>query len=159
MSITGNIGRAVQSAAANKSNKSYYEIKQEQAEAKRQAREAREAEDIQRRIKDRRIKSGKWCGVPRAATPYNANWQPLDIQIGNWLQTMPHSERGQRRRVKDLVGILHGLYRPHPRASDVAAALRRMGWSSCRPYQGRGVARGIWWTPPSTLFEFEIQGV
>jgi hypothetical protein len=157
MRITGNIGAAIQNAIeANKSAKSYAEIKAEQAEAKRQAKEAREAEVAQRRIKDRRVKSGNWCGVPRAATPYNANWQPLNTQIEQWLMSLPPSERVHMRRVKDLVGVLHGLYRPHPRSSDVAAALRLLGWKAYRPYQGRGVSRGTWWVPPKVQQEFEI---
>lgn len=73
--------------------------------------------------------------------------KPLDVQITEFMATLPPAQRDRKWSMAEFVSRLEGRYRDKPHPQMIGESLRRLGWSTMRDYSNAGGGRRFWKTP------------
>ncbi len=91
--------------------------------------------------------------APLSATPrrdkYLARWKPLPDRLGEALAKFPLDLIADGLHMDQVWPLVLGRQREKPRAFEVAAALRTLGWQRVRYYQDSAPSLTLWF-PPET---------
>ena len=77
--------------------------------------------------------------------------KPLPDQIDLWLRTTPQAVLSRPWRMREIQQQFIGKYRSHPHPQNLAAELRRRGWTTRRLWTMVGEGQRIWYPPTYLL--------
>ncbi len=83
-----------------------------------------------------------------AREAYLARLTPLHERLREALAKLPPDDLAQGMHLSTLWPMVRGVQRSKPRAYEVAAALRVLGWSRVRIYSDGTAPSGSFWFPP-----------
>ena len=100
--------------------------------------EALKAETLRRRIEDdaRNARERKTVVV--------VQWEPLEVQIQRWWQSLPATLKSRRYQIAEIAGLCKGRYRDRPAQREIAKALRNCGWTESRDWSVAGRNKRTW---------------
>ena len=92
------------------------------------------------------LQSPAQTGTPRR-DQYLARLTPLHERLGIALAKFPSELTADGLHISQIWGLTSGVQRNKPRAFEVAAALRELGWTRIRFYSDSGPSQTAWFPP------------
>ena len=71
-------------------------------------------------------------------------WEPLEIQIQRWWQSLPTTLKSRRYQITEIAGLCKGRYRDRPAQREIAKALRNCSWTESRDWSVAGRNKRTW---------------